>query len=116
TSRLVERHGLPVECLRDRQAEDRLGRAFEENRHGAVGKPKGGLDLRSVAAIMKGGEGGPSVKPGDPEKSILYISMKPPNATMPPDGKQGPNEKELLLIYNWIGSGAKPRRTVRRRR
>lgn len=91
-------------------------RSYCNNCHGAAGKPKGGVDLRTAAAILKGGNGGELVKPGDPEKSPLYLSMKPPDATMPPDGRQGPNEKELKLIYDWIASGAKPRRTVRRKR
>lgn len=91
-------------------------RTYCNNCHGSVGKPKGGVDLRTIAAIMKGKDGEAIVKVGDPEKSLLYQTMKPPTATMPPDGKQGPNEKELKLVYDWIGSGAKPRRTVRRRR
>ncbi|MDY3555364.1 c-type cytochrome domain-containing protein [Gemmata sp. JC717] len=91
-------------------------RSYCNNCHGAAGKPKAGVDLRTAAAILKGGTGGAIVKPGDPENSPLYLSMKPPDATMPPDGKPGPNEKELKLIHDWIAGGAKPRRTVRRRR
>ncbi len=84
------------------------------NCHGAVGKPKGGADLRTLVAIMKGGENGVMVKPGEPDKSSLYLSIK--MGTMPPDGKPGPNEKELKMIHDWIAGGAKPRRTVRGRR
>lgn len=91
-------------------------RSYCNNCHGAAGKPKAGVDLRTVAAILKGNENGPLVKPGDPENSPLYQSVKPPSGTMPPDGKPGPNEKELKLIHDWIASGAKPRRTVRRKR
>lgn len=91
-------------------------RQYCNNCHGAVGRPKAGVDLRTAAAILKGNENGALVKPGDPENSPLYLSVKPPSATMPPDGKSGPNDKELKLIHDWIASGAKPRRTVRRKR
>ena len=90
-------------------------RSYCNNCHGAAGRPKAGVDLRTAAAILKGGNDGALVTPGDPEKSLLYLSVKPPNGTMPPDGKQGPNDKELKLIHDWIASGAKPRRTIRRR-
>lgn len=92
-----------------------LFRQYCNNCHGAAGKPKAGVDLRTAAAILKGNENGALVKPGDPEQSPLYLSMKPPSGTMPPDGKPGPTEKELQLIHDWIASGAKPRRTIRRR-
>ncbi|QJX00927.1 c-type cytochrome domain-containing protein [Frigoriglobus tundricola] len=90
-------------------------RSYCGNCHGQAGKPKGGVDLRTVAAIMKGGDDGPLVKPGDPDKSPLYESIKA--GRMPPDGKPGPSEKELMLIRDWIAGWAKERRrTVRRRR
>ena len=88
--------------------------AYCNNCHGAAGKPKGGVDLRTVAAIMKGGSAGDIVTPGMPEKSALYLSIK--MNTMPPEGK-GPSPAELQLIHDWIASGAKERRrTVRGRR
>lgn len=90
-------------------------RSYCNNCHGAVkGAPKGGVDLRTVAAIMKGGGGGDIVVPGTPEKSILYLSIK--EKTMPPEGK-GPTPAELQLIHDWVASGAKERRRpVRGRR
>jgi hypothetical protein len=75
------------------------------NCHGLAGKPKGGVDLRTVASIMKGGDDGDVVKPGDPKKSPLYESIMA--GRMPPDGKPAPNPKELQLIHDWILSGAK---------
>ena len=88
------------------------------NCHGSVGKPKAGIDLRTVAAIMKGGEDGAIVKAGDPEKSVLYISLTAEaSKPMPPDGKPRPTEAEIKLVHDWIASGAKQRRRpVRRRR
>jgi hypothetical protein len=75
------------------------------NCHGLAGKPKAGVDLRTVASIMKGGSDGEIIKPGDPKKSRLYLSIM--EGSMPPDGKPGPNPKELQLIHDWILSGAK---------
>ena len=71
-------------------------------------KLRGGLDLTTREAILKGGDSGPSVIPGKPDESTLYLSIK--SGDMPPDGKKGPSEKELQLIRDWIASGAKERR------
>jgi mono/diheme cytochrome c family protein len=86
--------------------------------HGAPGKKPGkGVDVRTVAAILKGGDDGPVVKPGVPDKSSLYLTMlSDGDDRMPPAGKKKPSPAELKLIHDWIASGAKPRRTVRRRR
>jgi hypothetical protein len=75
------------------------------NCHGLAGKPKGGVDLRTIASIKKGGNDGEIVVPGDPKKSRLYVSIM--EGSMPPDGKPAPNPKELQLIHDWILSGAK---------
>ena len=94
-----------------------LFRTYCGNCHGLAGKPKGGVDLRTVAAILKGGANGDILKAGDPMNSKLYTSMLPgASEAMPPDGKPGPSEKERLLIRDWIAGGAKERRrTIRRR-
>lgn len=86
--------------------------------HGALaGKQKGNLDLRSIAAIMKGGENGDVLKVGDPKKSTLYtLMLEGADTPMPPEGKPQPTEAEKKIIADWIASGAKPRRTVVRRR
>jgi protein TonB len=78
------------------------------NCHGNAGKPKAGVDLRTVASIMKGGDDGKIITAGDPKKSRLYASIT--EGAMPPDGKPAPSPKELQLIHDWIASGAKERR------
>ncbi len=78
---------------------------FCGNCHGQAGKPKGGVDLRSIASIMKGGNDGEIVVAGDPKKSRLYLSIM--EGSMPPDGKPAPDPKQLQLIHDWILSGAK---------
>jgi hypothetical protein len=79
------------------------------NCHGDVGKPKFGVDLRTVASIMKGDKNGdPIVVPGNPEKSPLYESIT--SGRMPEEGKPAPPPEKLEIIRNWILSGAKERR------
>src|SRR5690349_12385727 len=52
---------------------------------------KAGLDLRTAAGALKGGDGGPAVVPGSPEKSLLHEKVH--GGEMPP-GKEGPLGKD----------------------
>ena len=47
---------------------------FECHSH-ASGKAKGGLVLDSRAAILEGGDSGPALVPGDPDKSLLIQAV-----------------------------------------
>ena len=52
--------------------------------HGGV-KQKGGLDLRTLASTLKGGESGSPVLSGNPEGSLLYQVLLPgTDPHMPP--------------------------------
>lgn len=73
------------------------------NCHG-LKKPKGDLDLRTLAALNKGGTSGPAVKPGDPTMSTLWESVE--TDRMPP-GKAKLTTSERDLVKRWIESGAK---------
>src|SRR3954451_16248387 len=55
----------------------------------AGGKRKGGLTLDSRAALLKGGDNGPVLVPGKPDKSRLITAVKYRDADlqMPPKGK-----------------------------
>src|SRR5262245_36165291 len=55
----------------------------------AKGKARGRLDLGSRAGLLKGGESGPAVVPGDPDKSLLIQALRyhKPDLRMPPKGK-----------------------------
>jgi hypothetical protein len=75
------------------------------NCHGAVGSPKGGLDLRTLAAIAKGGDGGDALVAGDLKKSSIWVNIE--ENLMPPAGKERLTEPEATLIKNWILSGGK---------
>ena len=58
--------------------------------HGAE-RPKGGLRLDSVEAVLKGSKEGKVVVPGQSEKSQLVISVArlDPESAMPPKPRQG---------------------------
>src|SRR6476659_2510674 len=58
--------------------------------HGANEKPKGGLDLRLRRLIVKGGDSGPAVVPGDPGASLLLQRVL--EGEMPPTDKKVPPE------------------------
>jgi len=66
---------------------------------------KNGLDLKTIASITKGGNGGPGLKPGNAETSYIFEVIK--EGTMPPDGRPKLSEDEKKLIQDWINGGAK---------
>ena len=76
------------------------------NCHGGTKNPKGDLDLKTVASIMKGVDNGPGVKPGDLKAGTVWKSIE--SGEMPPDGKNPLTPDEKKLVENWILSGAKP--------
>ena len=66
---------------------------------------KGGLDMRTVEKILKGGDSGDAVKPGDPSKGSLWAQIE--GGEMPPPGKPRLTDAEKKLFRDWIESGAK---------
>lgn len=73
------------------------------NCHGAAANPKGGLDLRTAAAALKGGDGGPGLKAGDPDGSPIWQRVE--DGSMPPNKKL--TDKDQKLIKAWIEAGGK---------
>jgi hypothetical protein len=73
--------------------------------HGSE-KQKGKLRLDSRAALLKGGENGPAIVPGDPEKSLLIQALRQthPDIKMPPKEKLPADQVEALAA--WIKDGA----------
>ncbi len=69
-------------------------------------KVKGNLRLDSRAAVLKGGDSGPSVVPGKPSQSLLLSSVKhtKEDLIMPP--KEKLSAKEIAFIEAWILAGA----------
>jgi len=73
--------------------------------HGEEEQVKGGLDVRLRHLIAKGGEHGPAIVPGNPEKSRLFTMVR--DGEMPKgENKKLPADK-IELLRQWILGGAK---------
>lgn len=71
--------------------------------HGEEQELKGGIDTRLAGLLLKGGDSGPALVPGDHAGSLLYQRMA--SGEMPP-GKKKASAEELALIARWIDDGA----------
>jgi len=70
---------------------------------------EGGLDLRTPAGVMAGGDSGrPALVPHQPENSLLLEAMyyRNPDLQMPPKATERLSEAELELVHRWIQQGA----------
>ena len=72
--------------------------------HGAA-KQKGNLRLDSRQAILKGGDSGPAVVPGHPEKSLLIkaVGYTDDELRMPPRSKLA--AAQLAILNRWVERG-----------
>src|SRR5215831_1146489 len=70
-------------------------------------KVKGGLLLDTKEGVLKGGDTGPAIVPGDPEKSLLIKAIRYTNADlqMPPKGKKLP-DTAIADLEAWVKMGA----------
>jgi cytochrome c553 len=68
---------------------------------------KGGLRLDDRAAVLRGGDSGPALVPGDPDASLLLraIRHEDPDLEMPPRKARLP-EAVLADVARWIAAGA----------
>ena len=73
--------------------------------HGEAGKTEGGLDVRLVRFMMKGGESGPSIVPGQSGESYLYQRLR--DGEMPPDEAHRFTPEQVEAVRHWIDTGAK---------
>ena len=73
---------------------------------------RGRLRVDSRKGLLKGGETGPAVVPGDLKKSLLISALRHDGFEMPPKGKLGP---EVIADFEkWIQDGATdPRRATK---
>src|SRR5262249_61665147 len=71
--------------------------------HGDKGH-KADLDLRTPAGILKGGESGPVIVPGEPEQRLLYEEVH--SGKMPPGKKDRLSGAEVETLRRWIAAGA----------
>lgn len=69
-------------------------------------KQEGGLQVDSVAAMLRGGDQGPAVMPGDPNASLLIQGVRYDdiNFQMPPKGKL--SAEAVKALEDWVRLGA----------
>lgn len=65
---------------------------------------KGRLNMESFAALMKGGESGAVLEPGEPDSSNLCFQID--DGSMPKDADPLSKE-EIAIIKKWVATGAK---------
>jgi len=70
-------------------------------------KLKGGLSLEYHETMLRGGNTGPAIVPGDPEKSLLIKAVRytDPDLQMPPRGKRL-SDAQIADLVAWIRMGA----------
>ena len=68
-------------------------------------RPKAGLDLRSVASMMRGGKSGPASSPSDPDGSLLLERIA--QGEMPPGKARKLSADEVATVRAWIRGGAR---------
>ena len=74
----------------------------EESR--AAGKLKGGLLVDHRAGLLAGGDSGPAIVPGTPDKSLLLQALRYDDLEMPPSGKL---PADVIRDFEvWIADGA----------
>lgn len=80
-------------------------RCFECHSHKS-GKMKNGLTLDSREGWASGGDSGPAIVPGDPEKSLLIKAVRrlDPDLEMPPKTKLP--KTEVAVLEEWVRRGA----------
>jgi cytochrome c553 len=67
-------------------------------------KQSSGLRLDARAPILQGGDSGPAIVPGHPEKSLLVEVTHPATGRMPPTGKL--KAEEAAVLVQWVKLGA----------
>ncbi|ADW69358.1 PSD1 and planctomycete cytochrome C domain-containing protein [Granulicella tundricola] len=69
-------------------------------------RSSGGLRMISREALLKGGDSGPAIVPGDPDKSLLLTAVhQTTELKMPPKGTKL-SDQEIQSLTDWIKMGA----------
>jgi|GEM_PF-1732223 len=106
--------GVDINKVSDEDAKffkDHIESMFVSHCTGCHGgqKQKGGLRLDNRTMALRGGDTGPLVVPGDPEKSELYIRLTLPlddDELMPPSEKPRISADRIAKVNEWIKRGA----------
>ena len=72
----------------------------------ADGKAKGGLMLDTRAFMMRGGDNGPSLVPGDPAKSLLIRSVLHEDKLKMPRNEPKLAAEDIAVLTAWVKAGA----------
>ncbi|HVR84562.1 MAG TPA: PSD1 and planctomycete cytochrome C domain-containing protein [Planctomycetota bacterium] len=67
---------------------------------------KGGLDLSTRDALFRGGETGPAIVPGDPQKSLLWLLAARKQKPFMPHKRDPLPDADLETLTTWIRAGA----------
>ena len=78
---------------------------YECHSHGSA-RIKGGLVLDSVEAMKTGGDTGPAIVPGHPEKSLLVQAVHQTGELKMPKKGEKLSSAEIAMIEAWIKDGA----------
>ncbi len=66
-------------------------------------RQRGGLDLRSLDTILRGGDSGPAIVPGKPgESHMLQYILPKASLHMPPDSGKQLAAEEIAVFKTWI--------------
>ncbi|MCH7728273.1 MAG: DUF1549 domain-containing protein [Planctomycetes bacterium] len=68
------------------------------------GQRKSGLDLRRRFAIVSGGDGGPAIVIGKPQRSLLIEMIQ--DGLMPPEDERPLSKQQVDVLRRWIAAGA----------
>jgi mono/diheme cytochrome c family protein len=67
-------------------------------------KQKAGLRLDSLVAMLRGGDSGAAITPGDPDASNLVMAIRHDGWEMPPDGRLA--DPQIAALAEWVRRGA----------
>jgi mono/diheme cytochrome c family protein len=70
------------------------------------GSIKGGLSLDSRADMLKGGDTGPAIIPGDPEKSLLLVAVHQNTDLKMPKKAPKLSDADIATLSEWVRMGA----------
>ncbi len=68
-------------------------------------RASGGLSLTSRAALLKGGDSGPAIVPGDPEKSLLLTAVHQTGQLKMPKNGSKLKDDEVAVLTEWVRMG-----------
>ena len=103
---LAHKYGLQTDFRPIPQFEKDVHPILAQRCHGCHGDEalEAGLDLRTVAAMLRGGKAGPVIVRGFADRSEMISMME--TGKMPPDGETGLTPDELSVLRAWVEADA----------